>query len=132
MKQRTKNFAFAAAIICGGCSSPLPGEWSTDVVANGRKSEMTLESDGTGDATIISFVSLDGEQYVAQETFDIDWQESGSDYELDMRCTGSDVYGASCGASDFTMDCELRGDDDELKCSGDRRYENYEFRWELD
>ena len=46
-----------------------------------------------------------------------------------MRCRRTDV--GSCGNElDFTMDCDLKGDDDVLECDGDKLWREYEFEWE--
>ncbi len=60
-------------------------------------------------------------------------QETGDNrLELDMTCTHSTLYEWSCSEDDFTMECRINDDEDELDCEGNGLWDGYEFEWERD
>ncbi len=78
-----------------------------------------MEEGGRGSATVFAYA--DGELYEIE--FDLDWRDTGSNrYELEMECDGN------CRSLDFTMECDLS--DDDMKCSGDEAWSDFDFKWE--
>ena len=114
--------ALSSVALSGCAADAVIGDWKSEDRVNGEKSEMTIEEDGRGTATI--YFHVDGEYYYAD--FDVEWQQDGDDFELDMECDGD------CGSLDFTMDCKVNNDETELECDGSDAWKNYEFEWKRD
>ncbi len=124
---RTRLLTFCAAMLSGcigltGCAQPaIIGDWESSEQLGGQRDELELEEDERGAALI--WVTSEG-RLIAIE-YDVEWREDGTDrYEVDLECDGD------CASLDFTMDCEMRGDDDEMKCDADGIFNNFEFEWE--
>ena len=121
-----------------GCSvinayeDPLAvGDWEAKDSIGDERNTMALELDGDGEADLHFLINPD--PTVHTESFDISWEQSGSDsFELDMECQSSTLLGNSCGDADFTMDCDVKGGGDRLECEGDKTWETYAFEWERD
>ena len=45
---------------------------------------------------------------------------------MDMECQGN------CSEADFTMECDLNSDGDELDCKGDGIWSDYTLEWDKD
>jgi hypothetical protein len=112
----------AALLACAACSGvDIAGDWESKDTVAGEHNELVVEENGTGEATLYFYI--DGEPYKAD--FDVDWEErDNGDIDFDFACEGG------CSNLDFTMECELNEDSDEMECKGDNGWENYEFEWE--
>lgn len=103
-----------------GCAGEaVVGTWESDGAGSARN-RMDVADDMTGEATIYFY--YDDDLYSAD--FDVDATEHDGGYDFELTCRGD------CNELDFTMECDLRGDDDELRCSGNGLWEDYELEWE--
>jgi hypothetical protein len=124
------------------CASPVSGEWEGEVPGAPESSEMTLEDDGTGEASVVipGFEVTDpetGEVLVFPPSsfeFEISWEEDGTDeYDLEMRCASASG-GGTCLLNGngprvvVKSTCELS--DDELDCKGDLQGLPFDLVWE--
>lgn len=118
------------ALGCDAAYKPAVGDWISQQSIDGGYNEMDVHRDYTGDAKIFFYVAGDETFYFAD--FEIELTEAEivrNDHKMrfDMECDGS------CGDFDFTMNCELSIDEEELECEGDGLWETYElFDWERD
>lgn len=118
-------FIGALALCLGAClepkddPDPLIGDWQSTERVGGENNEMEIDSDLEGEATIYFYIG--DEAYFAD--FDVVAFDTGSGrYELEFECEGA------CSELDFFARCTLDGD--ELECSGDGPWSEYEFVWE--
>lgn len=114
--------AVAALPVLQGCSvingyeDPVAvGSWELDTDPN---SEMDIELDGDGDATLAD--------PTGDITYDIDWtQEGEDDFELELECKNSP---SGCNGEKFTMICDASSSGDSLRCEAPG-HEPADFQW---
>jgi hypothetical protein len=112
-----------AAAGCG--EDPIIGQWASPEPAGTNREHNTMEVDEDLRGTGRVYFSIDGQPYYAD--FDLEAEAVDDGYEIEWSCDGD------CGDLDFTMECELSGDDDdELDCTGDGLWRDFEFEWEKD
>jgi hypothetical protein len=111
------------------CGPNVEGDWVATERVGSERNEMTIDGDGEGEATIWFVVAYEGEYYLASADFDFTSEIDGDDVEFDMECKSTDL--GPCGSAwDFTMDCKLKADGEELDCSGNGAWRDYDFEWE--
>jgi len=117
----------AAALGLMGCAAEVEGEWESEGRIGGKRSEMAVFGDGTGEAKLYFTSSGD----LNSEKFDFSWEERGSGrFDLDMDCQSSTLVQGNCAAADFTMDCHSASKGDELDCDGSDSYQNFSWTFE--
>jgi hypothetical protein len=119
----------AAALVLGGCSSPVEGNWQSDTeLGNGRRNEMSVSADGTAEATVFATPKDDRGNWVRFE-FEAEWQQDGSEFDFDMECKVG-----PCDGNNFKMECEVIEEeadgDEKLNCAGSVKWQEYPFDWE--
>ena len=122
----------ASSFALGGCAAAdVVGTWKSDDMLNGKRSELNISDDGSGEATIYFVVTLGGEKYLVKDEFDVEWEEVGDgEFELEMDCTKSDLYEGNCDKENFSMECESKKDGEEMDCTGDEMFSNIEWTFE--
>ena len=105
----------------GGCARV-----SMDDIS-GYDNEMEVEDDLEGTAVLFAYFGDD----LFELDFDITAEPKSSspgqdrEYEFDMESEDD-------SSLDFTMDCEMNSDKDELDCEGDDLWGGYVLEWDLD
>jgi hypothetical protein len=119
------------ASLLTGCGSPLVGDWESDKsLPNGEKNEMTILSDGTGDAQVFATPQSQPDNWVEFE-FDVDWEQDDEKFDVDMSCKKG-----PCDSDDFKMSCKVIDEDKgltyKLECevTKNARWQTYPFGWE--
>lgn len=113
--------SIAALLACTACAGlDLEGDWESTDTVGGERNELAVDDNGRGEAVL--FFYFDGDLYKGE--FDVKWEEKDNgDIEFELDCDGPSEL-------DFTMDCEVNDDEDELECTGDGGWRDYEFEWE--
>jgi hypothetical protein len=120
-----------ASSLLVGCGSPLVGDWESDKkLPNGDRNEMSILSDGTGDAKIFATPQSQPDNWV-EFKFDLEWAEDAEEFDVDMNCKKG-----PCDSDDFKMTCVVVDEGDgsvyklECKVTKNARWENYPFGFE--
>jgi len=123
MKRMQAWQVVASLLVLGavGCGDEaIVGDWRGDTDGT-EENKLDVGDDLSGDGRI--YFVLDGQPYYAD--FDVEVTANDDTYEIDWQCQGD------CAALDFTMDCDVRGDDDDqLRCDGDGGWRDYRFEWQ--
>jgi len=119
--------AIVVAALSSGCAGAIEGEWESDERVSGKRSELLLDADGAGEAKLY----WNSNAGVQNDKFEIEWKESSREgrFDLEMDCKKSTVENG-CNNSDFTMECTLDDDGEEMDCEGDGVWKNVEWTFE--
>ncbi len=135
MRRMTIVLALALGVVplasgCGGegLAESLEGEWSSVEPIDQSHNELVMEDGGEGTATIYIFRTVDNKPQASPFSFDVEWQESGEDVEVDMSCVES-PFGECEEEDDVSMDCEVVTDPLGMECDAEGRWRDYDFRW---
>jgi len=122
----------AVVLLLVACADPILGPWEYDRGGTGLS---TLTVHEGGDAGGIIYDELDGEPF--SWIFDANWTSTGAkSYEFEMQhdgsLSGSDPITDTYTPSDFefTMECQLERNDEELDCVGDGLFEEIALDWD--
>src|SRR5262245_33123959 len=119
----------AALLAVAGCKSVVVGDWQSDSeLANGKRNELSVSSDGSAEATIFATPDNAHDTWVRFE-FEADWEQDGDEYDFEMQCEQGQWVG-----NDFKMECQVieeeEDGDHKLDCHGEAKWTNYPFDWE--
>jgi hypothetical protein len=97
-----KLILLTLALSAIACTDPLEGVWEGDCEGDDEPAvwELTIYGDGTGE---LEGVDANGHH----DDADVDWEQSGGGYDLEIH------FG---GGKTTDVECELRDDDESLKC----------------
>jgi hypothetical protein len=121
----------AALLAVAGCKSVVVGDWQSDTeLANGRRNELSVSSDGSAEATIFATPDNAHDTWVGF-AFEAEWEQDGDEFDFLMECDQG-----PCDGNDFKMECQVikeeEDGDEKLDCNGAAKWTNYPFDWERD
>lgn len=123
-RRRSAVVGVLGGVVLAGCSSPIVGEWVSDLrLGNGEVNSLTANDDLRGVATIFATPADDHAAWARFE-FDLAWSESGEGFQVQMDCRGAPERS-------FQMSCMILtptdGGADRMDCVGERQWASYPF-----
>lgn len=120
------------ALVCG-CTAinafddpALVGEWRSAGTIAGLRNALSVELDGSGDATL--YVGSDDPATPHRFDFDVEWTQRGPErFRLELDCAGSPI-GVDC--TGFILTCNVAADETDMRCNGSDGWASYTFAWE--
>ena len=116
-----------------GCSShPIEGLWrSENKLGNGKRNELAVNADLTGDAVIYATPAGDPNSWT-KFRFNFVGEEVDDGFRVDLQM---ECQSGGCSGNDFKMKCNVIELEDEteverLDCKGTGNWVGYPFDWE--
>jgi hypothetical protein len=111
------------------CGAPVVGEWESDSkLGNGKRNELTLFDDESGEGTIYATPASDPAAWTTFE-FEVEWTDNVDQFDLEMKCDKG-----PCNGDNFDMECEVivpdDGTVDKLDCKAEGKWSKYPFDFE--
>ncbi len=116
-------------LFCSACDPPIVGFWESDrKLSNGKRNQMSIESDFTGEAVIYATPTSDLNQW-EKFSFDLIWEDEVEEFDIKLTCRSG-----ACEDADFIMECAVidEGKDvvDKAQCTASKSWSKYPFDWQ--
>ncbi len=107
----------------------LVGEWQSDGTIAGFRNRLSIELDGSGDATI--YAGTSDPALADRFDFDVEWTQRGPErFRVELDCESSSALGGDCQSADFIMTCNVAPEETDMRCNGSDGWASYTFAWE--
>ncbi len=118
-------------LLTSACDAPLVGNWESDSkLDNGERNKLEVFGDFTGEAEVWATSCRSCNDWT-EFKFDFDWEEDGTEFDLEMDCDDG-----PCDGADFKLECEVIEEEgsgeEKLDCKGDGLWESYPFDFQRD